>query len=113
MEGNKKEANKKEHCLSASRVFDSAHYLKGVFQMKNKNALTILLYVFAVLSLAYTCYAAIQAYNTFTSYYSTNLSVVNLILYMITTCYESICFSVLFYALGVFSEMFKKKEEEK
>ena len=25
MEGNKKEANKKEHCLSASRVFDSAH----------------------------------------------------------------------------------------
>lgn len=30
--------------------------------MKNKNALTILLYVFAVLSLAYTCYAAIQAY---------------------------------------------------
>ena len=34
--------------------------------MKNKNALTILLYVFAVLSLAYTCYAAIQAYNTFT-----------------------------------------------
>ena len=81
--------------------------------MKNKNALTILLYVFAVLSLAYTCYAAIQAYNTFTSYYSTNLSVVNLILYMITTCYESICFSVLFYALGVFSEMFKKKEEEK
>lgn len=81
--------------------------------MKNKNALTILLYVFAVLSLAYTCYAAIQAYNTFTSYYSTNLSVVNLVLYMITTCYESICFSVLFYALGVFSEMFKKKEEEK
>ena len=80
--------------------------------MKNKNALTILLYVFAVLSLAYTCYAAIQAYNTFTSYYSTNLSVVNLVLYMITTCYESICFSVLFYALGVFSEMFKKKEEE-
>ena len=80
--------------------------------MKNKNALTILLYVFAVLSLAYTCYAAIQAYNTFTSYYSTNLSVVNLILYMITTCYESICFSVLFYALGVFSEMFKKKKEE-
>ena len=78
--------------------------------MKNKNALTILLYVFAVLSLAYT---AIQAYNTFTSYYSTNLSVVNLVLYMITTCYESICFSVLFYALGVFSEMFKKKEEEK
>ena len=47
--------------------------------MKNKNALTILLYVFAVLSLAYTCYAAIQAYNTFTSYYSTNLSVVNLV----------------------------------
>ena len=28
--------------------------------MKNKNTLTILLYVFAVLSLAYTCYAAIQ-----------------------------------------------------
>lgn len=25
----KKEANKKEHCLSASRVFDSALYLKG------------------------------------------------------------------------------------
>ena len=79
--------------------------------MKNKNALTILLYVFAVLSLAYTCYAAIQAYNTFTSYYSTNLSVVNLILYMITTCYQSLCFSVLFYALGVFSEGFKKPEE--
>ena len=81
--------------------------------MKNKNALTILLYVFAVLSLAYTCYAALQAYNTFVSYYSTNLNVLNLIMYMITTCYHSICFSVLFYALGVFSEMFKKKKEEK
>lgn len=81
--------------------------------MKNKNALTILLYVFAVLSLAYICYAALQAYNTFVSYYSTNLNVLNLIMYMITTCYQSICFSVLFYALGVFSEMFKKKKEEK
>ena len=80
--------------------------------MKNKNALTILLYVFAVLSLAYTCYAALQAYNTFVSYYSTNLNVLNLIMYMITTCYQSICFSVLFYALGVFSEMFKKKKKE-
>lgn len=29
MEGNKKEANKKEHCLSASRVFDSAHIVSG------------------------------------------------------------------------------------
>ena len=81
--------------------------------MKNKKSLTILLYVFAVISLVYTCYAAIQAYNTFTSYYSTNLNVLNLIMYMITTCYQSICFSVLFYALGVFSEMFKKKKEEK
>lgn len=81
--------------------------------MKNKNALTILLYAFAVLSLAYTCYAALQAYNTFVSYYSTNLNILNLIMYMITTCYQSICFSVLFYALGVFSEMFKKKKEEK
>lgn len=81
--------------------------------MKNKNALTILFYVFAVLSLAYTCYAALQAYNTFVSYYSTNLNILNLIMYMITTCYQSICFSVLFYALGVFSEMFKKKKEEK
>lgn len=81
--------------------------------MKNKKSLTILLYVFAVLSLAYTCYAALQAYNTFVSYYSTNLNVLNLIMYMITTCYQSICFSVLFYALGVFSEMFKKKKEEK
>ena len=81
--------------------------------MKNKNALTILLYVFAVLSLADTCYAALQAYNTFVSYYSTNLNILNLIMYMITTCYQSICFSVLFYALGVFSEMFKKKKEEK
>ena len=53
--------------------------------MKNKNALTILLYVFAVLSLAYTCYAAIQAYNTFISYYSTNIDVLNLVMYMITT----------------------------
>lgn len=79
--------------------------------MKKTKSLTILLNVFAVLSLAYTCYAAIQAYNTFISYYSTNLSVVNLVLYMITTCYESICFSVLFYALGVFSENFKKPEE--
>ena len=81
--------------------------------MKNKNALTILLYVFAILSLAYTCYAALQAYNTFVSYYSTNLNVLNLIMYMITTCYQSICFSVLFYALGVFSEMLNKKEEKK
>lgn len=29
VEGNKKEANKKEHCLSASRVFDSAHMVFG------------------------------------------------------------------------------------
>ena len=29
VEGNKKEANKKEHCLSASRVFDSAQYEQG------------------------------------------------------------------------------------
>ena len=29
VEGNKKEANKKEHCLSASRVFDSAQDIKG------------------------------------------------------------------------------------
>ena len=27
VEGNKKEANKKEHCLSASRVFDSARLI--------------------------------------------------------------------------------------
>ena len=79
--------------------------------MKNKNSLTILLNVFAVLSLAYTCYAAIQAYNTFISYYSTNIDVLNLVMYMITTCYQSLCFSVLFYALGVFSENFKKPEE--
>ena len=79
--------------------------------MKNKKSLTILLYVFAVISLVYTCYAAIQAYNTFTSYYSTNLNVLNLVMYMITTCYQSLCFSVLFYALGVFSENFKKPEE--
>lgn len=79
--------------------------------MKNKKSLTILLYVFAVISLMYTCYAAIQAYNTFTSYYSTNLNVLNLVMYVITTCYQSLCFSVLFYALGVFSEGFKKPEE--
>lgn len=79
--------------------------------MKNKKSLTILLYVFAVISLVYTCYAAIQAYNTFTSYYSTNLNVLNLVMYVITTCYQSLCFSVLFYALGVFSEDFKKPEE--
>lgn len=81
--------------------------------MKNKKSLTILLYVFAVISLVYTCYAAIQAYNTFTSYYSTNLNVLNLVMYVITTCYQSLCFSVLFYALGVFSEGFKKPEEAK
>lgn len=79
--------------------------------MKNKKSLTMLLYVFAVISLVYTCYAAIQAYNTFTSYYSTNLNVLNLVMYVITTCYQSLCFSVLFYALGVFSENFKKPEE--
>lgn len=79
--------------------------------MKNKSINTILLNVFAVLSLAYTCYAAIQAYNTFISYYSTNIDVLNLVMYMITTCYQSLCFSVLFYALGVFSENFKKPEE--
>lgn len=79
--------------------------------MKKTKSLTILLYVFAVLSLAYTCYAAIQAYNTFTSYYSTNVDVLNLVMYMITTCYQSLCFSVLFYGLGVFSESLKKPEE--
>ena len=79
--------------------------------MKNKKSLTILLYVFAVISLVYTCYAAIQAYNTFTSYYSTNLNVLNLVMYVITTCYQSLCFSVLFYALGVFSEGLKNSEE--
>lgn len=79
--------------------------------MKNKKSLTILLYVFAVISLVYTCYAAIQAYNTFISYYSTNIDVLNLVMYMITTCYQSLCFSVLFYALGVFSENIKKPEE--
>lgn len=81
--------------------------------MKNKKSLTILLYVFAVISLVYTCYAAIQAYNTFTSYYSTNLNVLNLVMYVITTCYQSLCFSVLFYALGVFSEGLKNSEEAK
>ena len=79
--------------------------------MKKTKSLTILLNVFAVLSLAYTCYAAIQAYNTFISYYSTHIDVLNLVMYMITTCYQSLCFSVLFYALGVFSENFKKPEE--
>ena len=79
--------------------------------MKKTKSLTILLYVFAVLSLAYTCYAAIQAYNTFTSYYSTNVDVLNLVMYVITTCYQSLCFSVFFYALGVFSESLKKPEE--
>ena len=54
--------------------------------MKKTKSLTILLNVFAVLSLAYTCYAAIQAYNTFISYYSTNIDVLNLVMYMITTC---------------------------
>lgn len=29
VEGNKKEANKNEHCLSASRVFDSALEIVG------------------------------------------------------------------------------------
>ena len=81
--------------------------------MKNKNGLTILLYVFAILSLAYTCYAGLQAYNTFVSYYSTNLNVLNLVMYMISTCYQSLCFSMLFYALGVFSETFKKSEVTK
>ena len=81
--------------------------------MKNKKSLTILLYVFAVISLVYTCYAAIQAYNTFTSYYSTNLNVLNLVMYVIATCYQSLCFSVLFYALGVFSEGLKNSEEAK
>ena len=81
--------------------------------MKNKKSLTMLVYVFAVISLVYTCYAAIQAYNTFTSYYSTNLNVLNLVMYVITTCYQSLCFSVLFYALGVFSEGLKNSEEAK
>ena len=81
--------------------------------MKNKKSLTMLLYVFDVISLVYTCYAAIQAYNTFTSYYSTNLNVLNLVMYVITTCYQSLCFSVLFYALGVFSEGLKNSEEAK
>lgn len=79
--------------------------------MKKKNALTILLYVCAVLSLCYTCYAALQAYSTFTSYYSDNLNVINLIMYMISTCYESLCFSVLFYALGMVTEILKKNVE--
>jgi hypothetical protein len=35
VEGNKKEANKKEHCLSASRVFDSAHEINGGFFRKD------------------------------------------------------------------------------
>lgn len=82
--------------------------------MKKKNSLSILLYVFAVLALCYTCYAALQAYNTFVSYYSSNLNVANLIMYMISTCFEPLCFSVLFYALGVISEILKKagKNEE-
>ena len=45
--------------------------------------------------------------------HSTNLNVLNLVMYVITTCYQSLCFSVLFYALGVFSEGLKNSEEAK
>ena len=36
VEGNKKEANKKEHCLSASRVFDSAQIKEGEKDYEDK-----------------------------------------------------------------------------
>ncbi len=82
-----------------------------------KNLLTIVMYVFAVLALGYTVYAAFQAYSTFTNYYSSSsIDVVNLIMYMISTAFEPLCFSVLFYGLGVVGEMLYKlvgKNEEK
>ena len=43
MEGNKKEANKKEHCLSASRVFDSALGFLGGKEMNKKDLSAMLL----------------------------------------------------------------------
>ena len=66
--------------------------------MKKTKSLTILLNVFAVLSLAYTCYAAIQAYNTFISYYSTNIDVLNLVMYIsqhVINHYALVCFFML------------------
>lgn len=82
-----------------------------------KNVLTIVMYVFAVLALGYTVYAAFQAYSTFTNYYSsTSIDVVNLIMYMISTAFEPLCFSVLFYGFGVVGELLYKlvgtKEEK-
>lgn len=82
-----------------------------------KNVLTIVMYVFSVLALGYTVYAAFQAYSTFTNYYSsTSIDVVNLVMYMISTAFEPLCFSVLFYGLGVVGELLYKlvgtKEEK-
>lgn len=86
--------------------------------MKNKNVVSIVLYVFSVLCLGYTCYAGFQAYTTFTSYYSAvSYDVVTLIMYIISTVFQSLCFAVVFYGMATMSDMlFKllpKKEEVK
>jgi hypothetical protein len=76
---------------------------------KKKNVLSIVMYVFAVIALGYTVYAAFQAYTTFTNYYSgSTLNVINLVMYMFSTAFEALCFSAVFYGLGVVGDMLFK-----
>ena len=70
---------------------------------KNKN-LTIVLYVFVVLALMYTCFTIFQSYSAVVSYYGSSATKSEVILYVISNAFMPFMMTVVLYALACMNE---------
>lgn len=88
--------------------------------MKKSKNLSIVLYVFVILSLIYTCYVLFTSYGAFSSYYGEQAGVGQMLGYVIGNAYAPLMMTVILYALVEINEIVRihflkedKIEEEK
>lgn len=83
--------------------------------MKKSKNLSIVLYVFIVFSLMYTCYVLFTSYSAFTAYYGTGGNLTDVLSYVIGNAYAPLMMTVILYALEEMNEIIRKNfiSEEK
>lgn len=74
--------------------------------MKNKSTLTITLYAFTVISLAYSTYYLFSTYEQIASYYSSyNVSTGTILVTLISSCFQPFMMTVILFGLAGVSDM--------
>lgn len=77
--------------------------------MKKSKNLMIVLYVFCLLSIAYTCYMIFMAYSTFSAYYAStpNAGFQDMFQFILGNSYVPMVSTVILYGMAKFVEIFK------